>query len=77
MIEVGAKERENMEPRNTVASELAFEAFTEALCHIQKKLGVTDGGRASLFWSTDREAQIIELLQGYAADEIESMESVA
>ena len=60
--------------QEAAAADLAFEAFTEALCYIQKELGISDGGRASLFWSDDREAQIIELLQGYAADEIESME---
>ena len=63
-----------MEPRNTVASELAYEAFTEALCHIQKKLGVTDGGFASHFWSGPREEMLLELLESYVEEEMENKE---
>ena len=60
--------------KKSACYDLAFEAFTEALCHIQKKLGVTDGGLASHFWSYDREEAIIDQLKDYVSFEIQNME---
>ena len=52
--------------------ELAQEAFTEALLHIQGALGITDGGFASMWWCGEREAQVLAALEAYAEAEIES-----